>query len=93
MIRCEIHGLQFLSQTCSHVRSAAKTGEMVTTHVARDAFGDVVTICPHCLARYGLRIIRMDEDGPVPVCVDCLIKWHAETGQGDWPQRIEKSVI
>jgi hypothetical protein len=92
MIQCSIHGLTDIGQACRHVGIARDTGNLESTHVARDAFAVAVLICSHCLARYGLKVSDMkDEDGPVAVCFDCLIDWHAKTGQGDLLSRYKQS--
>jgi hypothetical protein len=88
MIQCSIHGLTDLAQTCRHIAEAKAAAVRDQAHVARDIYGSPILLCERCLARCGRVIADVWEDGPVPVCEDCLIAWHAATGQGDLVARV-----
>ena len=89
MFRCSIHGLTDLARVCSHVAAARAAGQREPTHVARDGFGVPMLICSRCLGHHGSRIAYEWDDGPEAECYDCLIEWHASTGQGDLLSRYE----
>lgn len=91
MINCPDHGMTDSAKTCIHVWAGTKTRVHMETCIARNECLHALTVCRHCIDQYGKQIEDMRwEDGPVPMCFECLNEWNMSIEQGNLLDRFSQ---
>jgi hypothetical protein len=92
MMRCDVHGLTYLSPCCEHVADAVDAGRFERAHVELNGWAEPTVVCDGCVEETraqdeaagaaDLRGWFFELTSPSVCCGEHLAAWYAATGQG-----------